>query len=233
MKYRDYLILPAIIMYVIFASCAFIQKNSATPSSEGVEVAEAEPTASVNPSDMSWGNDQEQYGEYWYAEGTRKGDYFSVEPSSSKEIYFYEYADTTEVADVESTPYVIRDMHMLASTDSGRNYDLIFLDEMTAYDCVSGTYFERADYDDIKDQLTSGKFVNTTNDRDYYVFKNNGSSCEYFGDQCFNGDWTLDTTETLCVYDHACHENFHFNLIFDSYGKISGFTFNEILYTLS
>lgn len=232
MKYRDYLILPAIVMYIIFASCAFIGKMSVDPEMVS-ETVISEPTASVNPSEMSWGQSDSEYGECWYAEGTRMGDYFTVNTSSSsKDIYFYDSKSSSGKTAAEPTPYVVKDMHMLASTQSGRKYDLIFLDEMTAYDCISGTYFQRADYSSLKQQLTSGKFVNSTNSRDYYVFKNNGKSCEHFGDQLFKGNWVLDTTDTLCVYDYSCQENFHFNLIFDGFGKISGFTFNEIIYTL-
>ena len=231
MKYRDYMILPAIIMYIVFASCAFVAK---APSNSDIANAEiVEPTASVNPADISWGPKEDAIGEYWYAEGTRTGEYFAVETSSSNigDIYFFN-GRTASDAVTQATPYVVKDMHMQCATNEGRRYDLIFLDEMTAYDCVTGTYYQRADYDSICRQLVSGKFVNSTNSRDYYVFKTNGKSAEYFGDQLFKGRWNVNTSGTIAVYDYSCEEYFYFNIVFDKYGNISGFTFNEIVYNL-
>lgn len=223
MKYRDYLILPVIIMYVVFASCAFLAKN--TPAASDVM---AEPTASINPEEISWGGGDS--GEYWYAEGTRNGECFTVDTGSgSKDIYFL---DSTG-SGTEPANYTVKNMHMHCRTDEGRSYDLIFVDELTAYDCVSGTYYQRADYDSLVDALTAGKFVNTTNSRDYYVFKDNGKSAEYFGDQVFKGRWNLETSHTLTVYDNQCRENFHFNLIFSDFGDLTGFTFNGIVYSLA
>ena len=230
MKYRDYLIVPAIIMYILFASCAFVAKGNNDYINE-ITVSTPEP--SVNPSEISWGEDNEAIGEYWYANGQRSGEYFAVETASTgkNDIYFYSSSQKADAIS-QATPYIVKNMHMQCSTSDGRDYDLIFLDEMTAYDCVSCTYYQRADYDTLISQLTSGKFVNSTNSRDYYVFKSNGKSYEYFGDQLYKGDWNFNTAETVVVYDHVCKDYFNFNILFDTYGNISGFTFNEIVYNL-
>lgn len=229
MKYRDYLVLPAIIMYIVFASCAFIAKADNT----GKNSEDAVPTASVNPTEISWGCEEDNSGEYWYAAGARTGEFFSVEKNSkgSNEICFYDSKE--DMNSSKPVTYLVNDMHMKCLTEEGRHYDLIFLDEMTAYDCISETYYQRADYDTLSSQLVSGKFVNSTNSRDYYVFEKNGKSYEYFGDQVFKGLWTLETSETMSVYDKTCKQDFNFNLMFDNYGNISGFTFNEIAYNLA
>lgn len=215
-------------MYVLFASCAFIAKSGGMP--DKLEVAE--PIASINPEDISWGCSGDSLGEYWYAEGMRCGECFSVEPSPNvNDIYFFDPANKSECSDCAS--YTVSDMHLYCSNEEGRNYDLIFLNEMTAYDCLTGTYYQRADYDSLKDQLVDNVFVNSTNSRDFYTFKDNGKSAEHFGDQIFKGNWTLDTTETLSVYDKECKEYFHFNLLFDDCGLIKGFMFNDVEYTLA
>ena len=65
MKYRDYLILPVLIMYLLYTSCAYIAKTD-----EAASVGKkAVPDAAVNPASMIWGGDEGEYGELWYASG--------------------------------------------------------------------------------------------------------------------------------------------------------------------
>ena len=224
MKYRDYLILPVVCMYILFASCAFVAKQGALSGSE------AEPEPSISPECISWGGSEGCLGELWYAEGGRNGECFAVEEGENGCSSICFYSGESNAASLSAC--TVEDMHLCCSSGE-KNYDLIFIDEMTAYDCVSGTYYQRADYGSLSEQLCSGKFVNTTNERDYYVFKDNGKSAEYFGDQVFKGSWSLDTSSTVTVYDRQCRQDFHFNLVFNSYGEISGFTFNEIIYSLA
>lgn len=221
MKYKDYLIFPVILVYLVFASCAFIAQKT---DSEG-----AVPVPSVDPYAISWGGKTGEYGEYWYADGARGTECFSVATSSSgvSNICFLNNG-----SDGKGVSYIVSDMHMKCKS-GGKQYDLIFVDEMTAYDTVTGTYYQRADYSTIIKCLTSGKFVNADNPKDYYVFKENGKSVEYFGDRVFKGRWNLATSDTISVFDNRCKQNFEFDLLFDYGGEIRGFNFNDVSYILA
>lgn len=163
-----------------------------------------EPKATISPTEISWGDD------CWYQEGARNGDSFNE----------------------KNLNYSIKDMHMSGVSDNGTKYDLIFVDELTAYDLLSETYYRRADYDTLYNDLISGKFVNAQNENDYYVFKDSGKSIEYFGNQVFKGSWSFKTSSILKVYDNTCKEYFEFELIFDVMGNISGFKFYDSVYNL-
>ncbi len=229
MKYKDYLILPVLLMFLIYASCAYI--NKAETSANGVS---ERPAAAVDPMDISWGPEKDDSGENWYAEGARGTSYFSVTPNAAKgnTISFFNSSSGDHRSAVTESSYVVSDMHMRC-TNNGTRYDFIFTNEMTAYDTISGTYYQRGDYEEIKSQLTSGKFVNEDNPKDYYVLKDNGKSVEYFGDRVFKGNWTLSTAETISLYDKANKQDYQFSLIYDDFGNISGFDFKGIVYSLA
>lgn len=213
MKYKDYLLVPIFCMYLLYASCTYLAKDKA-------DTGEAFPEPSISPSEICWDKD------YWYAEGQRSGDCFNLE--NGKEMVIVDGLKNSENAS-----YYISDMHMRCDDGEGKRYDLIFVDEMTAYDCVSGQYYQRADYDALKGQLISGKFVNTRNDRDYYIFKDSGKSVEYFGNKVFKGSWNLSTADTLSIYDKQCHGYMDFRITYSSDGRISGITYNDSTYILS
>ena len=121
----------------------------------------------------------------------------------------------------------------MSCSTGGKSYDLIFIDEMTAYDTLSGVYYQRADYDLLFHAITSGKFVNKDNPKDWYVFKSTGKSMEYFGDMVFPGRWRLATSESISVYDNRSKETFSFNILFGSSGQMEGFRFDGVEYYLS
>lgn len=222
MKFKDYLIMPVIAMYVLYTSCAYIAKPV-----EKTETAAA-PAAVVDPSNICWGTDS---GEQWFAEGNASSRCFYVSPDKNENNIFF--VKNTYNSENYESKYVISDMHMKCAGNDGTNYDLIFPDEMTAYDCNSGTYYKRGDYNNILEQLMSGKFVNSENKNDFYVFKPSGKSAEYFGNKIFKGKWQLETSDTVTVYDNACKDYFRFNLITDYHGSITGFRFNDTVYTRS
>ena len=224
MKYRDYLIVPVLAMYLLYASCAYIGKGS---PSDGPEA----PEASLNPDSIKWASSNGDE-EYWYANGQRGSESFYVVSAAGSENGIY-FTDSCNVGREAANPYTISDMHLKCENTSGRSYDLIFLNEMTAYDTISGTYYQRADYDSIVENLTSGEFVNVDNPKDSYTFRKNGKSVEYFGDKVFKGIWSLETTQTVVVYDKSCKEYFHFNLQFAPDGTVSGFRFNDVTYKLA
>lgn len=221
MKYKDYLILPVIIMFMIYASCAYV----GSPDAAVAEAACPEP--SVDPSVISWMQGDSDTGECWYESGIRGASYFSVnrDANGAKVITFHEGRQGTESA------FIVSDMHMKCNND-GKRYDLIFTDEMTAYDTLSGRFFQRGDYSQMKNELLSGRFINSENPRDYFLFRDNGKSVEYFGDKVFKGNWNFDTSTTVAVNDRSCKKNYHFDLLFDGYGSVCGFDFNGITYSL-
>lgn len=220
MKYKDYLIVPVLAMYLLYASCAYIAKD-------GADAAEPEP--SVNPSDITWSSSGDE-AEYWYADGRRGTECFYVVEGQygAGGICFSDGSRS----DDRTSNYVISNMHLKCSGGSGESHDLIFLNEVTAYDTVSGTYYKRADYEDITGSLVSGKFVNSENPKDYYIFKKNGKSAEYFGDKVFKGKWSLDTAESLTVYDYSCRQDFRFGIVTDPAGGVAALKFNDTVYNL-
>ncbi len=222
MKYRDYLIIPAICMYILFASCAFVLKADNVAYAGGLEEEPA--VAAVNPETINWGS-----GELWYADGERFGESFCVSGSGEYQICFNSADKNRESSD--SVSFVVDGMHLKFSCD-GQSHDMIFTDEYTAYDTESGMYFVRADYDSLQSQMVSGKFVNSENDRDYYQFGTNGKSSEYFGDQLYRGTWAFDTADSVVVFDYASDSDFHFQMMFDDYGSVCGLQFNDIEYIL-
>lgn len=222
MKYRDYLIIPAICMYILFASCAFVLKADNVAYASGLEGEPA--VAALDPETINWGS-----GERWYADGERFGESFYVPVSGEKQICF----NSAEKSNTSSKPvaFIFDGMHLKFSSE-GQSHDLIFTDEYTAYDMNSGMFFVRADYDSLQSQMVSGKFVNSENNRDYYQFDSNGKSAEYFGDQLYRGSWAFDTADSLVVFDYATDSDFHFQMIFDDYGSVCGLRFNDIEYIL-
>ena len=221
MKYKDYLILPAILMFIVYASCAYVGGADAEASPAAC------PEASVDPAAISWMQADEQTGECWYESGIRGGSYFAVNTNENgaNVISFHEGNQGSESA------YIVSDMHMRCNSN-GQRYDLIFTDEMTAYDTVSGRCYQRGDYTQLKNDLLSGRFVNSENPRDYFLFRDNGKSVEYFGDKVFRGSWNFDTSTTVAVSDKSCKKDYHFDLLFDGFGSVCGFDFNGITYSL-
>ena len=104
---------------------------------------------------------------------------------------------------------------------------------MTAYDLLSGTYYQRGDYNLLKSQLTTGKFVSADNPNHYYVFKENGKSVEYAGDKVFKGKWSISTSDSISLYDKTCREIFNLQLLSDDFGNVCGFNTNGAVYTLA
>lgn len=227
MKYKDYLILPMFIMSLIFTSCKLVSESDPSNPSNA-------PDAELDPQEIVWGCDENGYGEYWYADGARGAECFSVIPggNGANEICFFSNSKGTSDAGAKGVRYKVDNMHM-SCFSGGKSYDLIFLDEMTAYDNISGTYYQRADYNALCSALTSGKFVNKDNPNDWYVFKPTGKSIEYFGEKAFPGRWRLATSDTISVYDNKTKETFIFSIIFDGGGQMQGFRFDDIEYYLS
>lgn len=229
MKYKDYLILPVLIMYLLYASCAYIARTDEKLNGR----KETAPVAAVDPAAISWGNGDGEYGECWYADGARGTVYFSVGTASKEpSIRFYNNASSDRHGAPTESSYVVSDMHMRC-TNNGIRYDFIFIDAMTAYDLLSGTYYQRGDYNLLKTQLTAGKFVNTENPAHYYVFKENGKSVEYAGDKVFRGKWNISTSDSVALFDKTCRQVFDLELLSDDYGNISGFDANGTVYTLA
>lgn len=207
-------------MYLLYASCAYVAKSGSD---------NAVPEPSINPTDIEWNSGDGA--ERWYANGQRGTECFYVVEGEygSSGICFSKGSRADDV----TSNYVISNMHLKCSADSGENHDLIFLNEVTAYDTVSGTYYKRADYEDITDALVSGKFVNSENPKDFYVFKKSGKSVEYFGDKVFKGKWSLETAEILTVHDNSCRQDFRFGIITDGAGGVVALKFNDTIYNLA
>ena len=225
MKYKDYLIIPSILMFLIYASCAYVAKT-------GAEAAGV-PDPSVNPHEISWGCDDGGTGELWYSEEHGDTSYFAVNRTADGRELVSVYNGTGKFTDeeVSGLSYTVKDRHMMFSTGE-KKYDIIFPNEMTAYDTASDTYYRRGDYSRISETLTSGKFINRDNANDWYVFKDTGKSIEYFGDKAFPGVWNMATADSISVYDKRCGENFTFNLICDVLGEVKGFDFDGVEYYL-
>ena len=222
-KFRDYLIIPALVMYLVYTSCAYVAGKGGGNSS-AIEC----PAASICPSNISWG---EECGDNWYAGGARGSEYFTVNTDSinAETICFHSGKTGNKGAECR---YTVSDMHLKCSSD-GQKHDIIFLNELTAYDCSSGTYYQRGDYEVLTDMLTSGRFVNSENARDYFVFKENGKSSEYFGNKVFKGKWSVETADSISVYDNECGEYFHFSIEYDGCGNISGIRYNNTIYEMN
>ena len=197
MKYKDYLIIPVLAMYLLFASFAYLRDDSVG--------APKIPVATVDPTELCFD------GDVWYEAGARSSGYFSIDADSH---------------------YVVKNHHLMYSTQSGTNYDLIFTDAMTAYDCNSGVVYQRGDYSTLMKSICSGKFVNSENEDDYYIFKDNGRSIEYFGDKVYKGEWNFETADAISVYDNTCKGTLTIDLIYSGYGAISGFCLNDTVFNL-
>ena len=217
MKYKDYLILPVLLMFLIYASCAYVAKVDPAFADNRLSVE-----AKIDPGEIVWGGEDGEYGENWYAEGARGTGYFSVSAGENNLICFFSgvSADRRSPSGTES-PFVISGKH-LRCTNNGIRYDFVFPDEMTAYDTISGIVYQRADYEQLKTQITSARFVNEKNATDYYVFKSNGKSTEYCGDRVFPGKWNLSTADTISLYDKVSKQQLSVSLLYDDYGNLSG-----------
>ncbi len=228
MKYKDYLILPVLIMYLIYASCAYIAKVDGT-----AEKRASLPSTVVDPSQIVWSDNDRSEGEFWYADGIRGTAYFSVTSNDSGEttIRFYGGSASGKIQSVMDSVCTIRNKHMQC-TSEGTRYDFVFPDQMTAYDAVSGIRYQRADSSQMKTQLTSGKFVNQSNPENYFVLKENGKTKEYSGVKVFNGRWAMNTTDTIVLSDYHLGESVCVDILCDSFGNINGFNINGSVFTL-
>ena len=229
MKYKDYLILPVLIMYLIYASCAYIAKADGS-----AEKRASIPPAAVDPSQIVWSDDENSEGEFWYADGVRGTAYFSINSLNSGvvTIRFYGGTNSGKSQTVTESSCTIRNKHLQCIND-GIKYDFIFSDQMTAFDTVSGIRYQRADSSQMKTQLTSGKFVNESNPGNYFVLKENGRSKEYAGVKVFSGKWTMNTTDTIVLSDRSTGKSVCVDILYDSFGNISGFDINGIVYSLA
>ena len=229
MKYKDYLILPVLIMYLIYASCAYVAKVDGS-----AEKRASMPSATVDPSQIVWSDDESDEGEFWYADGVRGTAYFSVNGSAPETltIRFYGGANAGKQQTVTESSFTIRNKH-LQCTNNGIKYDFIFPDQMTAYDTVSGIRYQRADSSQMKTQLTSGRFVNESNPGNFFVLKENGKTKEYCGVKVFSGKWTMNTTDTIVLSDHNTGEAVCVDILCDPFGNINGFDIGGTVYTLA
>ena len=229
MKYKDYLILPVLIMYLIYASCAYIAKVDGS-----AEKRASMPSATVDPSQIVWSDDESDEGEFWYADGVRGTAYFSVNSSApeTSTIRFYGGVNAGKQQTVTESSFTIRNKH-LQCTNNGIKYDFVFPDQMTAYDTVSGIRYQRADSSQMKTQLTSGKFVNESNPGNYFVLKENGKTKEYCGVKVFSGKWTMNTTDTIVLSNHSTGEPIRVDILCDSFGNINGFDIKGTIYKLA
>ena len=229
MKYKDYLILPVLIMYLIYASCAYIAKVDESDAKQ-----KNTPSAKVDPAAIVWYDNECTEGELWYADGVRGTTYFSVNKTSSgaATIRFYGATNLGKQQTVTESSFTIQKKH-LQCLNGGTKYDFIFPDEMTAYDTVSGIRYQRADSSQMKIQLTSGKFVNESNPKNYFVLKENGKTKEYDGVKVFNGKWALNTTDTLVLVDSGKKDGICVDILCDSFGNINGFDIEGTVYTLA
>ena len=216
MKYRDYLILPVLAMSFIYASCAYV----------GEPKAAAEPVASVDPAEISWGGESGEYGEYWYS--AENGGCFTVH-EEEREIRFI--SETRGRSALEESCYAVDDGH-LRFRSNGKSYDLIFTDELTAYDTVSGTYFQRGDSAAIREALTGGKLVNAENKKDVFVLKANGKAAEYIGDLVCSGQWSLKTSDTITICDRSAGIGTDYVLVYNESGEICGIASSNAVYNL-
>lgn len=87
--------------------------------------------------------------------------------------------------------------------------------------------------EELLSQLTSGKFVNERNARDYFVLKANGKSVQYCGDRVFKGKWDLSGQEALTLRPNRGKPSVTMEFLYDGYGSISGVICNEVVYSLS
>ena len=229
MKYKDYLILPVLIMYLIYASCAYIAKADGSDAKQ-----RNTPSAKVDPAVIVWNNGESSEGELWYADGVRGTAYFSVNntPSGAATIRFYGVTNSGKQQTVTESSFTIQKKH-LQCLNGGTKYDFVFPDEMTAYDTVSGVRYQRADSSQMKIQLTSGKFVNESNPENYFVLKENGKTKEYSGVKVFNGKWAMNTTDTLVLVDNGKKDAICVDILCDSFGNINGFDIEGTVYTLA
>ena len=229
MKYKDYLIVPELLMYLIYASCAYIAEV------DGTSVKHNDiPSAKVDPAIIVWSDDENSEGELWYADGVRGTAYFSVNKISSgaATIRFYEAATSGKQVTVSETSFIIRNRH-LQCTNGGVKYDFVFPDELTAYDIISGVRYQRADSGQIKTQLTSGKCVNESNPGNYFVLKENGKTKEYSGVKVFNGRWMMNTTDTIVLLNSCDKNTVCADILCDPFGNINGFDIGGTVYSLA
>ena len=223
-RYKDYLILPVLVMYLIYASCTYIA-NADSPEASG----SAAQVAAVKPDEIVSSFNSRV--EFWYADGMRGGACFSIGKNETGSSVISFFANSEETANEKpGAAYLVSGMHLCCSED-GKRYDLVFADDTTAYETISGVTYHRADYSRLKSVLIGGKFVNTTNSKDYYVFKSNGKCKEYFEDRVYNGTWNFCGEDTVAVYDKVCKESFELILMKNAYGDVFGFNLNGNVYS--
>lgn len=224
MKYKDYLILPILAMYLVYASCAYVGEADA---------AGKVPKKLIDPAYISWGKSNEDYGELWYAENPVAKDCFFVsnDQNGKNEISFIS-TQSGQRNRVQKSDYSIVDKHMYCRS-SNQTYDLVFTDALTAYDTLSGVYYRRADLNQLKDSLSSGKFVNSENEKNYFVIQKNGKVTEFLGEREYRGSWRAKTADTITLIGNDSNNQLDFMLIYDEYGYLTAIeSQNNIVYNL-
>ena len=87
--------------------------------------------------------------------------------------------------------------------------------------------------DVIQSRLTSGRFVNEENARDYFVLKSNGKIVQYCGDKVYKGRWDLASPEFLTLRTGRDGQCVTVEFLYDSTGEVSGVVCNEVIYAFS
>lgn len=165
-------------------------------------MAEVEPQANINPSDVYFGNvlDGTRSSDTWWANGEvgTEGVYFAwAHNDAGMAIHWVDgnNADTAEQASVEIT----EDGHLLSTKGAEPEADFMFYDDLTCYDNVTQTWYMRGDAEMLNAEV-SGKIYAAGIWQ--ITLADDGTFTDVYGDTTQTGTWAFNSSTTVkLTYD--------------------------------
>lgn len=184
-----------------------------------------EPVSDPSDPKWSWGYSDTTLGDLWFESGKKEGSFFSVQPDDEGLLVlsFFD-AGSSAVPGAASSEghFSMTGKHLVNEPGAVKEFDLIFLDPLTAYDSVSGNYFLRGDYVSLFDSLTAGGFRSVLYPQEHIVLHSDGSSEDVYEGESYPGTWYVRDARRLIYHDIENATDYVFFFSFDEEGSLSG-----------
>lgn len=226
---RIFSLLLLLILCLGLCSCDIVKPVSEIdpnkPDAPSGNTDDIKPVSDPADPKWSWGYSDTPLGDLWYENGKTTGEFFSVY-YDGKGIPSLSFFDAGSEASLDAASsegsFSITEKHVINEPGAEKEFDLIFLDPLTAYDSVSGSYYLRGDYVSLFDALTTGGFRSSLYPQEYIVLHSDGSAEDFYEGDPFTGTWYVENARQLVYHDDEYDTDYVFFFSFDDTGSLSG-----------
>jgi len=200
-----------------------IDPNEPSPPSGNTD--DLEPVSDPSDPKWSWGYSDTVLGDLWYESGKTEASFFSVHPDEEGLLVlsFFDAGSQASPGSASSeSHFTLTEKHLVNEPGAGKEFDLIFLDPLTAFDSVSGSYFLRGDYVSLFSSLTKGGFRSTLYPQEYIILRSDGTAEDNYEGTAYPGSWYVENARRLMYHDDENGTDYVFFYSFDEEGMLSG-----------